>query len=100
MSRFFVRSLGLSPDDPFPFHTAVLLLERRTELARSEASVIVLDYLGFTTDEISEELNISPETIRTYWKRAYRKTNCHRRKEIRSWLETTLRQAFGGAEAA
>lgn len=100
MSRISARSLGLSPDDPFPYLAAILLLERRTSLARSEASVVVLDYLGFTTDEISEHLNISTETVRTYWKRVYRKTNFHRRKELRCWLETMLRQAFGGAEAA
>jgi DNA-binding CsgD family transcriptional regulator len=96
----FNRFFGLSPDEPFPFFAAVLLLERRTSLARSEAHVLVLDYLGFTRDEICEQQNIATETIRTYWKRIYRKTNCRSRREIRCWLETTLRKEFGGAEAA
>lgn len=100
MSSIFNRFLGLSPDDPFPFFAAVLLLERRTTLTRSEAHVLVLDYLGFTRDEICEQQNISTETIRTYWKRIYRKTGCRSRRDIRCWLEATLRKEFGGAEAA
>ncbi|GAB4440218.1 MAG: hypothetical protein OHK0015_35930 [Chloroflexi bacterium OHK40] len=100
MSSIFARFLGLSPGDPFPFHVAVLLLERRTRLTRSEAHVLVLDYLGFTRDEICEQQSISTETIRTYWKRIYRKTNCRGRREIRCWLESLLQKEFGGAEAA
>lgn len=100
MSSILARFLGLSPDDPFPYFAAVLLLERRTSLARSEAQVIVLDYLGFTRDEICEQQSISTETIRTYWKRIYRKTSCRGRREIRCWLEATLRKEIGGAELA
>jgi DNA-binding CsgD family transcriptional regulator len=94
MSSIFVRFLGLSPDDPFPFQAAVLLLERRTSLARSEARVLVLDYMGFTRDEICEHLSISTETIRTYWKRIYCKTSCRGRKASRAWLEATIRREF------
>lgn len=96
----FTRFFGLSADDPFPYYAAVLLLERRTSLARNEAHVIVMDYLGLERDEICGHLKISTETIRTYWKRIYRKTNCRGRREIRCWLETTLQKEFGGAEAA
>lgn len=100
MSNIFARLLGLSPDDPFPYLVVVLLLERRTTLARSEAQVIVMDFFGFTRDEICGHLKISTETIRTYWKRIYRKTSCRGRREIRCWLEAMLRKEFGGAEAA
>lgn len=100
MGSIFTRVLGLAPDDPFPYFAAVLLLERRTRLARNEAHMIVMDYLGFTRDEICEQLKISTETIRTYWKRIYRKTSCRSRREMRCWLEAMLKKEFGGAEAA
>lgn len=100
MSTIFARFLGLSQGQQLSYDAAVLLLERHSELSRSEARVIVLDYLGGSREELSEQLNISIETIRTYWKRIYRKTKCRSRKSARGWLETTLRQQLEGSEAA
>jgi DNA-binding CsgD family transcriptional regulator len=100
MSTIFARFLGLSQGQQLTYDAAVLLIERRSPLSRSESYVIVLDYLGFTRDEICGRLKISTETIRTYWKRIYRKTNCRGRRAIRRWLESTLQKELEGAEAA
>lgn len=100
MSKIFARFLGFTQGQPLTYDAAVLMLERHSPLSRSEARVLVLDYLGVSRDELSEQLDISIETIRTYWKRMYRKTRCRTRTDIRGWLEATLQQELGDVDMA
>lgn len=100
MSSLFARLIGLGNRPQISMDAAILLLERRTALSRSEARVVILDYLGWPRDQLCEHLGVSVETVRTYWKRIYRKTNCRSRKSARRWLETTLRQQLEGTVAA
>lgn len=74
----------------------ILFLQRRTPLSRAEARIVVLDYLGWPRYKLCEHLKITVETVRTYWKRIYRKTNCRSRAELRVWLEWRLSQELGG----
>ena len=92
MSKIFARFLGFTQGQPLTYDAAVLMLERHSPLSRSEARVLVLDYLGVSRDELSEQLDISIETIRTYWKRVYLKTNIRTRDEVRVWVERLLQK--------
>jgi DNA-binding CsgD family transcriptional regulator len=96
MSSLFARCIGLSQHQQISMDAAILLLERRTTLSRSEARVVVLDYLGWPRDQMCEHLGVSVETIRTYWKRIYRKTNLRTRTALRGWLEALLAQEIDG----
>lgn len=94
MSSIFARFIGLSQGQRLTPDAAALLIERRSTLSRCEARVLVYDYLGVTREELSELFDVSIETIRTYWKRIYRKTECRTRKDARAWMEMTLRKEF------
>ena len=75
-----------------PPEAAAVVVERRSTLSRVEARVVVFDYFGDKRKQLSEKLAVSPETIRTYWKRVYLKTNIRRRDEIRVWVERLLQK--------
>jgi DNA-binding CsgD family transcriptional regulator len=91
MASILAQCIGLNDGGPVPPHIAAALLERRTPLARSEARILVLDYIGLSREQICEYLQVSSETVRTYWKRIYRKTACHSRAEVHVLLETIIR---------
>jgi DNA-binding CsgD family transcriptional regulator len=90
MSSLFARFIGLAPGQQIAPDAAIVLVERRSSLSRSEARVLVLDYLGVSRDELSDHLGVSIETVRTYWKRIYRKTGCRSREAARAWFERLL----------
>lgn len=99
MSSLLARCIGLSQHQQISMDAAILLLERRTALSRSEARVVILDYLGWPRDQMCEHLGVSVETIRTYWKRIYRKANCRKRDTVRAWIEMILTQEIDGVMA-
>ncbi|NTU82813.1 MAG: helix-turn-helix transcriptional regulator [Chloroflexales bacterium] len=96
MSNLFARCIGLGDEPPISMDAAILLIERKTPLSRSEARVVILDYLGWPRDQLCEHLGVSVETIRTYWKRIRQKTKCRRRAAVRAWVESILAQAVEG----
>lgn len=100
MPSFLARCIGLVGDPELPPSAAMLLAERHGRLSRNEAKVVVKDYLGASREELSEELEVSTDSIRTYWKRIYRKTGCHGKEEVREWLENLLKEALGVDEAS
>lgn len=92
MSSILARCVGLNDGDPIPPHRAVLVVKRRSNLALREAWVLVFDYVGLSRSQICEELEVSLETVRTYWRRIRKKTGCHRKCEVHAWLEALIRQ--------
>ena len=90
MGSILARCIGVAPTQHITLDAAILLLERRTVLSRSEARVVILDYLGWPRDQMCEHLGVSAETIRPYWKRIYRKTSYRTRAALRVWLEAIL----------
>lgn len=95
MPSFLARCIGLAGGPELPPGAAMLLAERHGRLSRNEAKVVVKDYLGASREELSEALEVSTDSIRTYWKRIYRKTGCHNKEEVREWLEKLLKEALG-----
>lgn len=100
MSSIFARCVGLSDGEPVPPDVAVRIVERRSNLSYVEARVVVLDYFGTKRGQISDQLEVSTETVRTYWKRIYDKTNRRGRKAIRAWVEQVLKAELEGDNAA
>jgi|GEM_PF-1249776 len=98
MSSLLAKCIGISREQQLSMDATIVILERRSQLARTEARMLVLDYVGWSRDQLSDQLNVSIETVRTYWKRIYRKTNCRTRAEARQWLESILQEelAHGG----
>lgn len=94
MAYLIARFLGLTGHPELPPKAAMLLAERYGRLSRREAQVVVKAYLGSTRKELCEELEVSKETIRTYWKRVYEKTGCHTQEEVHEWLEKLLEHAL------
>jgi DNA-binding CsgD family transcriptional regulator len=92
MSSIFARCVGLGDDSNIPPEAAALVVERRSTLSRVEARVVVFDYFGDKRKQLGEKLAVSPETIRTYWKRVYLKTNIRTRDEVRVWVERLLQK--------
>lgn len=96
MSSIFARCVGLLDGKQISQEAAILVVERRSTLSYGEARVVVLDYLGVKRGQMSQQIKVSVETIRTYWKRIYEKTNIHSRKPLRKWVETILLQEIEG----
>jgi DNA-binding CsgD family transcriptional regulator len=96
MSTVFARCLGLVRGQQITADAAVILVERRSDLALREAWVLVFDYLGLSRGQICEELEVSVETVRTYWRRIRQKTGCHKKQEVRAWLEELIRKEMEG----
>ncbi|NJO81931.1 MAG: hypothetical protein HC828_03520 [Blastochloris sp.] len=95
MPQLLVRILGLVPDERISVDSAVLLIQRCSTLSRSESQVILLDYMGVNRDEICAHMGVSSESVRTYWKRIYRKIGCHTRTAARTWVEALLNRELG-----
>lgn len=92
MSSIFARCLGIVRGQQITPDAAVNLIKRRSKLAPREASVLVFDYLGLSRSEICEELEVTLETVRTYWRRIREKTGCRRKPDVHAWLEELIRQ--------
>lgn len=91
MSTIFARCLGLSGDGPIGIEGAITLLRRRTALTRAEAQVVVLDYLGRSRADLQRELGVSTDSVKTYWRRIYKKTACRSRPMLHTWVEQVIR---------
>ena len=96
MGKFYGRCVGLAGDADFSPQAAVLVVQRRSTLSRREAVVAVHDFLGVPRGELSVQLKVSPETIRTFWKRIYHKTKIRSREKVRAWVEQILRDELEG----
>lgn len=99
MSSIFARCVGLSDGEPLRPDVATRIVQRRSTLSYVESRVAVLDYFGERRGQISEQLEITTETVRTYWKRIYEKTNLRGRAAIRTWVEGILRAEIAGDNA-
>lgn len=96
MSSFYARCVGLAGQSELSPEAAILVFQRRTTLSHNEARVAVYDYLGVTRGQLSKQMGVTFETIRTYWKRIHRKTGLRTRKDIRAWVEQILRREIEG----
>jgi PAS domain S-box-containing protein len=54
----------------------------RKALTRREREVVTLIAMGLETDEIAEELHVSPETVRTHVRNAMSKLGAHTRAQL------------------
>lgn len=95
MTSVLAKMIGLAGGDPIPPEAAILILERRSPLSHCEARMVVLDLLGVTREDLSDELGLSTESIHTYWKRVYRKTEQRGRVAVRAWAEGLLARELG-----
>ncbi len=68
--------------------TAVLEMGRRFGLSGREIEVLTLYALGHTQARVSEELQLSTNTVHTHIKRIYDKTDLHSRQEILDYITT------------
>jgi DNA-binding CsgD family transcriptional regulator len=66
------------------------LMGKQYLLNEREVEIIALYVLGFTHRKISEELFLSSETVHTYIKRIYKKTNLHSRQELIDYINEYL----------
>lgn len=102
MSSFFARSIGLLPEQRISADAAVVLVKRRSTLSHTEARLVVLDYLGYTPSPLAEALEVSVDTLKSYWRRAYKKMNFrhgeNQRTAMRAWVEETLRAELEATE--
>jgi DNA-binding CsgD family transcriptional regulator len=96
MSSIFARCVGVHDGEPLHPDAATRIVHRRSTLSYVESRVVVLDYFGERLGQISEQLEVSTETVRTYWKRIYGKTNQRGRDAIREWVEHLLRTEIDG----
>lgn len=66
--------------------TSVLRMGQRFGLTGREIEVLTLYALGHTQARVSEELQLSPNTVHTHIKRIYDKTDMHSRQEILDYI--------------
>jgi two-component system, NarL family, response regulator NreC len=59
-----------------------IAMPRAKHLSRREVQVLRAIALGFTTREISNELNLSEKTVQTYRERVYKKLALHTRADL------------------
>jgi DNA-binding CsgD family transcriptional regulator len=59
-------------------------------LTEREVSVLSLFALGYTQKKVAQELFLSTETVHTYIKRVYKKTNFHSRNDILDFMQENL----------
>lgn len=100
MSSLLARSIGLVQDRPIATDVAIILLERRSPLTRTESRLVVFDYLGLTREQLATELGVSITTLKSYWKRINKKMNTPSRAALRCWVETTLQADLAGEPPA
>lgn len=87
--------MGIAPEGKTPLPsvtpdvhiaTSVIELGQRFGLTGREIEVLTLYALGHTQARVSEELQLSQNTVHTHIKRIYDKTNLHSRQEILDYL--------------
>ena len=66
--------------------TSVLKIGQRFGLSGREVEVLTLYALGHTQARVSEELQLSQNTVHTHIKRIYEKTDLHSRQEILDYI--------------
>lgn len=66
--------------------TSVLRMGQQFGLTGREVEVLTLYALGHTQARVSEELQLSPNTVHTHIKRIYDKTDMHSRQEILDYI--------------
>ena len=66
--------------------TAVMKMGQRFGLTGREVEVLTLYALGHTQARVSEELQLSQNTVHTHIKRVYDKTDLHSRQEILDYI--------------
>lgn len=66
--------------------TSVIAMGQRFGLTGREIEVLTLYALGHTQARVSEELNLSTNTVHTHIKRIYDKTDLHSRQEILDYI--------------
>ena len=66
--------------------TSVLEIGQRFGLSGREVEVLTLYALGHTQAHVSEELQLSQNTVHTHIKRIYEKTDLHSRQEILDYI--------------
>jgi DNA-binding NarL/FixJ family response regulator len=95
MSSFFARSIGLAGDDPVSPEAAIVIIERRSNLTPTLAHLVVHDYLGTSREKLAKSMGVLPETLKSYWKRVYKKLDvkmdAQARASVRDWVEAILR---------
>ncbi len=100
MSSLFATSISLSPDRHISTDEAVCLVKQRSTLTHTEARLVVHDYVRYNREQLAEELKVSLETLKSYWRRVYKKVGCQGRDEIRRWVGATLRAEFEHTDPA
>ena len=91
----FMGVMALSPQAEVPLSskkpdvhiaTSVLEIGQRFGLTGREVEVLTLYALGHTQARVSEELQLSQNTVHTHIKRIYEKTDLHSRQEILDYI--------------
>ena len=91
----FMGVMALSPQTEVPLPsqtpdvhiaTSVLEIGQRFGLTGREVEVLTLYALGHTQARVSEELQLSQNTVHTHIKRIYEKTDLHSRQEILDYI--------------
>jgi PAS domain S-box-containing protein len=74
----------LAQNGSSPTHTAPRASTRSAArpLTRREREVVTLIAMGFETNEIAQELHVSPETVRTHVRNAMAKLGAHTRAQL------------------
>jgi DNA-directed RNA polymerase specialized sigma24 family protein len=92
MASILAQLNGLVPGQHLSTEAAVRLVQRLSKLSYRQAKVLVLDFRGFSYEQIGEELKVDPETARTYWKRGRKKYHWESKEEAYAWVENLLRK--------
>lgn len=100
MSSLFATSISLSPEWQISTDEAVFLVKRHSTLTHTEARLVVHDYVGYSREQLAAELKVSIETLKSYWRRVYKKVGCQRRDVMRSWVKATLLAEFEHTDPA
>ena len=79
-----VPMVSQSPD--VRIASSVIALGQRFGLTGREIEVLTLYALGHTQARVSEELQLSQNTVHTHIKRIYEKTDLHSRQEILDYI--------------
>lgn len=91
----FMGVLAIAPQQQVPMvnqkpdvhiATSVMKMGQRFGLTGREVEVLTLYALGHTQARVSEELQLSTNTVHTHIKRVYEKTDLHSRQEILDYI--------------
>lgn len=100
MSSPLARTIGLNQEQSIDLEPAVILVRRRSTLTEQEARLLVMDFKGYNREKLAKELKVSPETLKCYWRRIYKKLHCQgledRRGSVRTWVERMLHAELEG----